>query len=138
MKKRTRIVAWILMIFTAYTFVAFMSKFVTMGHFFANVPWYIIAVTLLHPLQWIFWILLLRKQAWAWYVLTTVYTLLFAQLLYTLVIWISRVMSGPSSSILIKYLALNLVITVLPLWILLTDRPKMWTTKPDKALPEHN
>ena len=101
-----------------------------MSHGYSILPWYLIAQVLIGGLQWPFWIFLLKKRVWAWYILTAVYMINFAQWLFTVGAHLVYGAAGQGiqrpliSSVIIS--AYALIITIVPLLTLLTDHPGSW------------
>jgi len=141
MKKRTRIIAWIFLSITGCAFCAAIYIF-GIAHVFARLPLRLIVDMLLWGLQWPFWLYLLRRKAWAWSTLVAVYSLLFARWLYHMG-W--RMVHGTAyqgthvSPILnLVVSAYALIIVILPLWALLTDRPNGWARNTENPIYNHN
>jgi hypothetical protein len=106
-------------------------------------------------LQWPIWIGLLKKQQWAWWILTAVFVLMIPSGLWGIwrivtdsphAIRYLQVVPGwlmrPSATVhshLWDYLTIALLefITsaVLPLWILLTDKPSAWRRAAQQPVP---
>lgn len=132
MKKRTRIVAWIFMIFSMLAFIAGVFMGYGMMHGYNKSSSYTLANIYLWGLQWPFWILLLKQRKWAWFPIIVACTFLCIHTLYNIFKYNivhpeTNMHSLLENLILIVY---NLIITVLPLWILITDRSSIWKIKP--------
>lgn len=150
MKKRTRIVAWIYLIsnFTSFIAVLFFLLLAVLGAgiglgLFEGSETYpawvnsllglgVVSVSIigiaLYSLSLLPWIYLLRKRAWAWWVLTIYFFAETAVILWPLTdpSTISEILSGTLE--IIVYIAL-LSISAGTLIILLSDYPSNWKRK---------
>ena len=131
MKKRTRVVAWICMLvwvcllaWSAYGSILTLSWG---GH---DPPWQTIlgwAGLVLPILPWVF---LLRRQPWAWWVLTIIYCGLALSALYGLALtpgyWWHRRHDVPAVAMMTAFRLVWEAILCLPVFFLLTDRPGGW------------
>ncbi|MHB1000632.1 MAG: hypothetical protein ACYC27_15435 [Armatimonadota bacterium] len=141
MKKRTRIIAWIYMICTGYTFLINIIMYASIITGYSKAPWYLAVQILMWGFQWPFWIFLLRKQTWAWYVLTIIYAILSIEWIFSIGKWIidgmpySKTYTEASIPmiVILAGILFSLIIIVLPFWALLTDRPNLWKTNTDET-----
>ncbi|MHB0998310.1 MAG: hypothetical protein ACYC27_03610 [Armatimonadota bacterium] len=137
MKKRTRIIAWIFLICTGYTFLIHILTYFGIVFGYSKPPWYVAVRIFMWGFQWPFWILLLRKHAQAWYVLTVIYAILFVEWIFSLERWIVDGMPYPGTYteasipmiVILVGVLISLIIIVLPFWTLLTDRPNKWNAQ---------
>lgn len=123
MKTRTKIIACL---FAAYSALMLLVMFGTITHYGPFHLW-IYSRLGLGAIQWVFWIDLLRKKAWAWSILSIVYVLEILLVMVGTVYYWPRAIHHFLPNLLVF-----LLMVVLPLWILLTDRPSMWS-RPGQA-----
>lgn len=109
MKIRTLVISYVLAAYTLFVCCIMLS---IPKHF--SLRMFVLAV------QWPLWIALIKKKSWAWAGLTIIYALLLLHGLWNAVI----------SGLHVKPLGLlvMLLVVILPLWALLTDRPSSWQT----------
>lgn len=125
MKKRTRVIAWIYLAVTGYAIWAGVIMFLGLAHGYSVLPWYMVARMLLPVVECPLWLLLLRQRVWVWLPLVVIYSFLSAEWLYIVVRWYMYWRPHPSPLLELTGLY-TLVIVILPLWALLTDRPGAW------------
>ena len=124
MKKRTRVVAWIFLVYSAGSCLLFFPVML-MTHWRNVVP------GVLWSIQWPLWIGLIGHRKWAWRPLATIYIAMFLFMLQHVARLPGFYAAHPGMShrlpmVLMGNIGATLVMTVLPLIILLTDRPSGW------------
>lgn len=134
MKKRTRVIAWIFLIVECCTFL--LSLIINTKYILNHTSQILDLIPLLSLLvvQGLLWLMLLKEQKWAWWVLTIEHTLLTLGCMWC------------SGELMISYLThQKFHIPIVPLivlaifflaiygttfWVLLTDRPSGWAAHP--------
>lgn len=138
LKKRTRIIAWIYMVISVYSFLCILQMICRMHS--SAFPWYATAQAFLWGNQWPFWIGLLKRQSWAWSALVSGYFLISLSWAYS--IGDSLIHGGPKMGPHISAVtsglgwACVLAVVVLPIWALATDRPSGWHGGSDNRQPD--
>lgn len=123
MKTRTRVVAWVLLIYSAFLCLVSVNTIVSSHWVPYRMLWYAV--------QWPFWIVLLRGRGWAWWPLVALYALTAVSGLITIIRIPGAYLAHPSMApslahVLAVYIGCLAIFAGLPLWILLTDRPSGW------------
>lgn len=125
LKKRTRVIAWIFMLFSALMFVV--ACLVAYNRYS---DWWWHPAPLLAGLQWPVWIGLLRKRSWAWSALMAMQFLLAIIWIGSIGYWLIQIASTTNLPVLTVggglILIFRITFIVLPFLILATDRPSGW------------
>jgi hypothetical protein len=136
LKRRTSIVAWICLVYSAISFLSLPLAFVIFRHrpgswlSLFNVP---------GALVWALWIPLLGKRVWAWWALTVTYAAMSV-----LDVWgvaqapqyyaaQHKALAHPYHAMIPGAVMLVLLVLI-PLWALLSDRPSGWAN-PQSEIP---
>jgi hypothetical protein len=130
LRGRTRVVAWIYMVISLYIFGMFAMFSMSLRgprHMYISVT----AQILVYATQWVFWLLLLKRRAWAWWVLVVEYASFVICSLWSMGRWsVARhhAYHAPrhhamSLTYAVLWYGVYLVAYMLPLWALFTDRP---------------
>lgn len=125
-RKRTRVVAWIMLVWSAYGLLSVPFFFLSRHRLDL---WAVVGMagfTIAFPL----WILLLRGRTWAWWGLTILYCGLALLVLYGVAFTPSYLLArGKTLGPIVAMTVVKLIagsISMLPLFFLLTDRPGGW------------
>ena len=136
MKTRTRIVAWVFAIYSSYVWLVVLRTAASTH----GVPWWLIRRVLPWVILCPFWIGLLKRKAWAWWPLVALHALTALAGLVAIIRAPGAYLAHPNittslARLLAIYLGFLAIEVVLPLWILLTDRPSGWAN-PQSVPPE--
>lgn len=126
LKKRTNTVAWIYLVYSAISFLSLPIAFMIFRHkpgsWLYNVP---------GALVWAFWIPLLGRRVWAWWSLVAAYAAMSVWYVWAIAQTPGyfaaqhKVLANPWHA-LIPGAVMLVLIVLIPLWALLTDRPSGW------------
>jgi hypothetical protein len=135
MKKRTRVVAWIMLIYSAWVSVLLLLWALPYTHLLphyipSSMPKGVLRSILPVCMQLPLWIYLLKNQSWAWWGLTALYSVgalwMFCRIAYIPHYWLAR---GKTLGFVVPMVIYGLLfysIFLCPLFFLLTDRPGGW------------
>lgn len=147
MKKRTRVVAWIMLVYSAWFSVFLLLWALPYTHLLphfvpSSMPSGMLQNILPVCIQVPLWIFLLKRRTWAWWGLTIIYCGLALFTLYwvacTPSYWLARGRTAIIPIVLMTILNLLLrSIFVLPLFFLLTDRPRGWDAMHEALSTKH-
>jgi len=128
MQHRTRVVAWIFLVYSALCML-FLLWIVFVAE--SSVLGFEVVLRLPNAVVWVFWLFLLRERKWAWWALVTTYA---GMAVLGLLFPILPVCACSDNQGLEAALASIIPTVLVPLIFLLTDPPSGWTKhEEDKA-----